>query len=89
MSRTTFLALGVGLLSGFGLTFTVGADNTVLERPGYALTTLDGSGNVGQYSSVTIGTDGLALISYYDATNGDLKVAHCSDLFCVPYHRRH
>jgi hypothetical protein len=70
------------------LTFNVGADDTALERPGYALTTLDGSGNVGQYSSVTIDTDGLGLISYYDATNGDLKVAHCSDLFCVSYHRR-
>lgn len=88
MSRKTFLALGVGLLLGFGLTLNIGADDTALERPGYALTTLDGSGNVGQYSSVTIGTDGLGLISYYDATNGDLKVAHCSDLFCVPYHRR-
>jgi hypothetical protein len=49
---------------------------------------VDRPGNVGQYSSVTIGTDSLALISYYDATNGDLKVAHCSNLFCVPYHRR-
>ena len=88
MSRQTFLALGVWLLLGFGLTLNVGADDTALERPGYALTTLDGSGNVGRFSSVTIGTDGLGLISYYDATNGDLKVAHCSDLFCVPYHRR-
>src|SRR6266576_3769287 len=83
MSRTTFLALGVGLLSGFGLTFTVGADNTVLERPGYALTTLDGSGNVGRYSSVTIGTDGLGLISSFDETNSYLKVAHCSNLACT------
>jgi len=26
----------------------------------------------------------LGLISYYDATNGNLKVAHCSDRACVP-----
>src|SRR6185436_8407931 len=75
--------LKVGLLLGFGLTFSAGADDNILDRPGFSLTTLDGSGNVGQYSSVTTGTDGLALISYYDATNGDLKVAHCSDLACT------
>jgi hypothetical protein len=33
-------------------------------------------------TSVTIGADGLGLISYYDVTNGDLKVAHCSDAAC-------
>ena len=29
-----------------------------------------------------IGADGLALTSYQDATNMDLKVAHCSSLDC-------
>ncbi|HKQ36060.1 MAG TPA: hypothetical protein VJT11_12205, partial [Nitrospiraceae bacterium] len=47
------------------------------------LTTVDSTGSVGQYSSVTIGADGLALISYYDETNGDLKVAHCSNVACT------
>ena len=83
MSRNTFLVLGVGLLLGFGLTLSVGAYDTGLERPGFALTTLDGSGNVGQHTSVTIGADGLGLISYYDVTNRDLKVAHCSDTACT------
>ena len=83
MSRKTFFALGVGLLFGFGLTLSFGADDTALERSGYALTTLDGSGNVGRFSSVTIGADGLGLISSFDETNGDLKVAHCSDLACT------
>jgi hypothetical protein len=32
---------------------------------------------------VTIGADGLGLISYYDATNTDLKVAHCSNAPCT------
>ena len=81
MSRNTFLVLGVSLLLGFGLPLSVGAGGN--EHPGFALTTLDGSGNVGQYTSVTIGADGLGLISYYDATNGDLKVAHCSDVACI------
>jgi hypothetical protein len=47
------------------------------------VTTLDNIGDVGQYTSLTIGADGLGLISYYDATNGHLKVAHCSDLACT------
>jgi hypothetical protein len=52
------------------------------------VTTLDSAGNVGQYSSVTIGADGLPLITYYDATNSDLKVFHCSNALCAPYFRR-
>jgi hypothetical protein len=45
--------------------------------------TLDSTGNVGLYSSITIGSDGLPIISYYDQTNGDLKVAHCSNAACT------
>jgi hypothetical protein len=41
---------------------------------------LDGSYD---YTAITIGADGLGLISYYDATNQDLKVAHCSDVTCA------
>ena len=41
------------------------------------------TGALGRYSSVAYGTDGLPLISYYDAANGDLKVAHCLDVACA------
>lgn len=34
------------------------------------------------FTSLAIGADGLALISYHDAGEGSLKVAHCSDLAC-------
>ena len=52
------------------------------------LATLDDTGDVGQHTSVTIGADGLGLISYRDVTNGNLKVAHCSDRSCVADHHR-
>jgi hypothetical protein len=51
-------------------------------RPGFSLTALDSAGDVGYYTSATVGADGLGLISYYDYSNGDLKVAHCSDVAC-------
>jgi hypothetical protein len=67
----------------------VNADGSVvcradsLPQPGFAVTALDGPGIVGYASSVTIGADGLGLISYYDHTNGDLKVAHCANTACT------
>jgi predicted regulator of Ras-like GTPase activity (Roadblock/LC7/MglB family) len=50
------------------------------------LTTVDATGDVGYYPSLTIGTDGLPVIAYY--ANGDLKVAKCANAFCAPYFRR-
>jgi preprotein translocase subunit Sec61beta len=44
--------------------------------------------NVASSTSMTIGADGLGLISYYDAMNQNLKVAHCANTFCSPYFRR-
>jgi cell shape-determining protein MreC len=38
---------------------------------------------VGLYTSVTIGRDGLGLISYYDGSSQDLKIAHCTDSACT------
>jgi hypothetical protein len=49
------------------------------------LTTVDSVGNVGYYTSITLGADGLPVISYYDATNGHLKVTKCANAWCVNY----
>jgi hypothetical protein len=51
-------------------------------RASNTLSTLDSAGIVGSYTSITIGSDGLGLISYHDETNGDLKVAHCENAAC-------
>jgi hypothetical protein len=47
------------------------------------ISTVDSVGNLAQGTSITIGSDGLALISYRDMTNDDLKVAHCFDIECT------
>jgi hypothetical protein len=49
---------------------------------GNTIATVDNNGDVGLSTSVTRGPDGLPLISYHDATNGALKVAHCGDAAC-------
>jgi hypothetical protein len=41
----------------------------------------------GRFNSITIGADGLPIISYLDE-GGHLKVAHCANVFCTPYFRR-
>ena len=37
---------------------------------------------MGRFAALAVGSDGLGIISYYDATQSALKVAHCSDTAC-------
>jgi hypothetical protein len=87
-SRTILLAavagVGIALLSGT-LGAAASAQPTASSHSkGFALTILDrlGDRQVQANTSVAIGADGLALISYYDGENGDLKVAHCRNVSC-------
>src|SRR5438874_1500046 len=54
-----------------------------IPRPARAstITTVDSAGDVGYYTSIAI-LNGLPVISYYDNTNGDLKVVACGDETC-------
>jgi hypothetical protein len=44
---------------------------------------VDDAGNVGMYSSIAIGTDGLPVISYKDEDANSLKLAKCNDPACA------
>ncbi|MEA3335705.1 MAG: hypothetical protein U9R25_07310 [Chloroflexota bacterium] len=43
----------------------------------------DSPNSKGDLSSITIGADGLGLISYSDYSFGDLRVAHCDNVACT------
>jgi hypothetical protein len=47
--------------------------------------TIDSDGDVGRDTSIAIGADNFPIISYYDATNGDLKTAHCNTSTCTGF----
>lgn len=50
----------------------------------WTASTIDGSFNVGGFPSITLGVDGLPLISYWGApSNTDLKVARCNNVVCT------
>ncbi len=50
------------------------------------ITTLESTANdLGWYTSITIGADGLPIIAHYDATAQDLRVVKCANPYCVPY----
>jgi len=66
----------------------VNADGSVVcephdTLPSFTSTILDNQGDTGWHSSITIGVDGLPIISYYESTKADLKVAHCDDIACT------
>lgn len=47
------------------------------------VTNVDEFGDVGQFNSLTIGVDGLPLITYRDWDDRAVKAAHCGDVACA------
>jgi hypothetical protein len=86
-SSITIGADGLGLISYLDNTDhalkTLHCGNLTCNSLSGINTIVDSSGDVGYYTSITIGTDGLGLISYWDAVNGDLKVLHCDNVACT------
>ncbi|MGB5342301.1 MAG: hypothetical protein WBP67_09440 [Thermoanaerobaculia bacterium] len=49
---------------------------------GVSIATVDSEDRVGSYAAMAIDREGLPVLSYFDATAGDLKVARCSTPDC-------
>jgi len=50
---------------------------------GNTIRTVDSADNVGRFTSIALATGDIPVISYYDSTNGDLKVVRCGDTTCT------
>jgi hypothetical protein len=77
--------MGWGLISYWdvnGYDLRVLHCGNLLCNSGNTSTAVDTTGDVGGYSAIAAGADGFGLVSYYDNTNHDLKVLHCSNPAC-------
>jgi len=52
---------------------------------GNTITQVENTDIVGQYTSIAIGTDNNPVISYHDATQGELELIHCTNTLCSEF----
>ena len=67
-----------------GASGPAGASGAQFGRLFAAATTVDSTGDVGRFTSITVGADANPVISYYDGTNFDLKVVKLGHTSWIP-----
>jgi hypothetical protein len=78
---TTYTA-GPGLVL-IGSEFRSSVADSVLTPSANTLSVLDDTGTFETHLGMTIGSDGLGLLAYYDNQPSVLKIAHCHDIRCA------
>lgn len=75
----SFLRFFTFLLACFSILFFFPAAFSI----GNSIVAVDVDGTTGQYTSLVLDAAGYPTMSYYDATEGKLKVAHCFEKNCA------
>jgi len=71
-----------GLNGDLKVVHCTNVDCSGTQDPQTVDTTVGAIGGVGPWTSLALDTNGYPVISYYDVTNGDLKVVHCTNTDC-------